>query len=396
MRQLRVLQISAYFYPSYRGTEYTVAELSRALVELGHKVDLLTVNTEGAAADELFEGVKVHRCAPSLRYRRGVLSPELGRRLIKARGYDIYHIHIPFHGGLEMALLASRRNKIPLLANHHGESPRFSLAHGIIDGTYRRFYRAFCLPRLERTFFFTRSYPDSLGLGAATLRNLRVVRPAVDTERFSPDKDGSTMRARHGFKPDDPVVLFVSGLMPGDERRGIHYLIAAMDRVRLELPSARLVAVGDGKLLPGLKQAVLDRGLSDTIVFTGKVLGQELAEYYAMCDIFAFPTTYEPFGFVVQEAMASGKPVVVSDIPGVGEMVAQGETGLKVPPRDDEALARAIVSLLSDRELRRCMGLKARQSVEGRTWMDVAGDIDQVYQEVVDSKDGMRTKCPEY
>src|SRR3972149_6737616 len=141
---MKVLQISAYFYPSYRGTELTVAELSRGLVALGHDVDVLTVNTEGAAREELWlDRIRIRRCSPTLPYRRAVISPELGFRLLKAKGYDIYHVHIPFHSGLEFAALASRVNGIPLVANHHGEAPRFSLAHGIIDGAYRRLSRGF-------------------------------------------------------------------------------------------------------------------------------------------------------------------------------------------------------------------------------------------------------------
>lgn len=381
---MKVLQISAYFYPSYRGTELTVAELSRGLAALGHDVDVLTVNTEGAPAEEMWLGrVKVRRCAPLARYRRGVISVELLGRLMRARDYDIYHVHIPFHSGLEFAALASRVNGIPLVANHHGEAPKFSLVHGIIDGAYRRLYRGLCLRQVSKLIFFTRSYPDSLGLSTTVQEKVAVIRPAVDTVRFSPDNDGSQLRGKYGFAPADPVVLCVTGLMPGDERRGIHYLIAAMKKVRNEFPRARLVVVGEGKLRPVLNKSAVELLGDGGALFVGRVTGDELALHYAMCDLFAFPTTYEPFGFVVQEAMASGRPVVVSDIPGVGEMVVHGKTGLKPPPRDHVALAEAIISLLRDDKLRQHMGRNARESLEGRTWSDVVKEVEHVYNEVL-------------
>ncbi len=387
---MRILQISAYFYPSYRGTELTVAELCRGLVGLGHEVDLLTVNTEGVATEELWlDRVRVYRCSPLLRYRRGVLSFELGHRLLKAKDYDIYHIHIPFHSGLEMAVLASQVNRIPLVANHHGESPRFSLAHGLLDGLYRQLYRRIYLRYVEQISFFTQSYPDSLGLSPGVREKVRVIRPAVDTARFSPLKDGLPVRTRYGFAQDDPVVLCVSGLIPGDERRGVHYLITAMEMVRRELPRARLVVVGEGKLVPALRQLAIGLGLEGAVVFAGRVVGEDLALHYAMCDVFAFPTTYEPFGFVVQEAMASGRPVLVSDIPGVGEIIKDGETGLKIPPGDVPALAEAITFLLKNDDLRQEMGEKAREEVESRSWREVAQETIKVYNEVVRKRRGL-------
>ncbi len=381
---MRILQIAAYFYPSYRGTEQTVAYLGEALEQRGHQVDILTVNTEGAPKQELWgSGIGVYRCAPTLRYRRAVLSLELGSRLMKARDYDIYHIHIPFQTGLEMAILASKVNRIPLVANHHGEGPRVGLVHGISRDLYNLLYRRVDLHYVERVIFFTRSYPDSLSLSQGIRQRVRAIRPAVDTAMFRPREEQASLREGYNLGVKDKVVLFVSGLSFRDRRRRGEHLIEAVAMVREQIPEVRLVIIGEGELLPGLKDLAHKLQLDSEVIFAGRVTGEELALHYAMCDVFAFPSTYESFGYAVLEAMASGKPSIVCDIPGVGEIVRHGETGLKVPPDDVKALAEAIAFLLKDNGLQQKMGERARKEVESRSWRDVAEEVVKVYNEVV-------------
>jgi glycosyltransferase involved in cell wall biosynthesis len=256
--------------------------------------------------------------------------------------------------------------------------------HGLFRSIYNPWYRHVCLRYIETIVFFTRSFPDSLGLSSAVREKIRVIRPAVDTLRFSPSGNGAAVRVKYGFSNRQPVVLFVSALQGGDQCRGAGYLIAAMDRVRKEIPQTRLVIVGEGGLLPELKRQVEELELGQHVLFAGGIYGDELARHYAMCDLFALPSSYESFGFTVLEAMASGKPAIVSDIPGVGEIVRSGETGLKVLPRDPQALAQAMMFLLGNDETRSWMGQNARKEVEGRTWEQVAKEVAEVHGQAVE------------
>jgi len=381
---MKILQISPYFYPSYRGTEQTVANLSEILTRLGHEVDILTVNTEGVRREEVWKGkIRVYRGSFDLRYHRAVFSHELAEKLLAARDYDIYHIHIPFHGTLELSILASKVNKIPIVATHHGEGPPVGLIHGFLNLTYNHFYRIFSLPQVKRIIFFTQSYPHSLGLREEILSRVKVIKPAVDISTFSPYKKDEALRRKHNFNADDLVVLFVATLTPWERRRGTHLLIKAMKAVGKEIPKAKLVVVGGNGLLPSLKRFAEKLKLGDQICFAGRIGRDEMPLYYAMCDLFVFPSMYESFGYVVLEAMASGKPVVVSDIPGVGELVKTGVTGLKVPPGDIKALTEAIIFLLKNEDLRHEIAINARREVEKRSWSDVANEVINVYREVL-------------
>lgn len=377
---MKILQISAYFHPSYRGTEKTVARLSESLTQVGHDVDILTVNTEGVSKNELWKGgIRVYRCSPNLRYQRAVLSMELLRRLLEAKGHDLYHIHIPFHSGLEMTIFASKINRTPIVATHHGEGVDKGLLHGI----YNVIYQYTQLNLVKRIIFFTRSYPDSLRLSQELRRKVRVIRPAVDTTMYNPSKNEEELRKKYRVTRNQPLILSVSTLNPWDHISGITYLINAMGTVVRGAPEARLLVVGEGGLLPELKKMTQELGLGSNIIFAGKVIGEDLALHYAMCDIFVQPSLIESFGYATLEAMASGKPAVVSDIPGIGELIRDGVTGRKVPPKDAEKLAEIILFLLRNKEERRRMGLNARREVENRSWLQVAEEVEEVYEEVV-------------
>ena len=114
---MRVLQITAYYPPSIGGIQYYVESLSEALVNQGHQIDVITTNTDNIDAfEKTYYGVNITRCKLDFNLYRAVISREFTKRLLTSTDYDIYHIHIPFHLGLETAILASKHNKIPLLS----------------------------------------------------------------------------------------------------------------------------------------------------------------------------------------------------------------------------------------------------------------------------------------
>lgn len=382
---VKVLQVSAHFLPSYRGTEQTVANLSRALRDLGNEVTVLTVNTEGAAEEEVWEGITVCRALSAMSYRRAVVSPALGLKALRAKDFDIYHIHLPFQTGLEMLSLASLVNGVPLVANHHGEGPSVGSVHGVLRAAYNVFYRNIGLSRVDRLIFLTQSYPRSLGFSRRVMRKTVTIPPAIDSRLFHPAANKVELRRELGQDPEAKIILFVSGLSFRDWRRHGDHVIAAAAIVKNRIPGLRVIVVGEGELVPMLSAQARALGLDSAVHFAGKVQGKKLADYYAASDIFVFPSTYESFGFVVIEAMACGLPCIVCDIPGVGELVAHGKNGLKVPSDDVQALATAIGTVFDDADRLRMMSTNARASVESRTWRQVAAETADLYREVVRS-----------
>ena len=194
--------------------------------------------------------------------------------------------------------------------------------------------------------------------------------------------DGDTRRFRQlwGLPAEGgPVIGTVARLTP---EKGLDTLLDAFHHLRLVVPVARLLVVGDGPLKGELVRRAYALGEQDQIVFTGTV--PDTAGPLSVMDLFVLPSSAEAFGLAIVEAMAMSRPVVASRVGGIPAVVEDGVTGLLVPPRDPEALARALQALLADPERRRAMGRAGRVRCDRLFTMDrVAREVETVYTEVV-------------
>lgn len=385
---MRILQVTAFYPPSLGGVQFFVQRLSQSLARRGNEVDVLTVNTEGVRSYErCSDTMTLRRCHLDASYHRGLVSTELCRRLMAAKSYDLYHVHVPFPLGVEMAALASRRNGTPLVATHHGQGIQGDPLYVVVAGSYSVFSRAVSFRALDRLVFLTQSYADSLWLPQRVRRRVRIVATGADISRFSPTRDGSGVREQYRLSPEVPLVLFVGSLRAGNDYKGVDHLIRAVPEIRRLVPGARVMIVGGGDLLRQLKEQARQRELNGIVVFTGPMANEKLPEYYAAADLFVLPSIpggSENSPLVLFEAMASGKPVVASRLPGVCEIVRDGETGLLVPPAEPQKLAVAVARLLDDETFRSEAGLTARAAAESHSWDNCARRMEGVYRELID------------
>lgn len=193
-----------------------------------------------------------------------------------------------------------------------------------------------------------------------------LLRNGVDLRRFSPDVDPSGVRRRYGLD-DAPTVVTVGRLVP---RKGQDRLIAALPRVRREVPGTRLLVVGDGRDRARLARLATQGG-DGGVIFTGSVDATELPAFYRAGNVFAHPNRsrwggleQEGFGVVFLEAQGCGVPVVAGRSGGSPEALVDGTTGLLVDGRDPNGIADALVRLLSD------PAGAARMGAAGRTWVE--------------------------
>ncbi|MBV7330766.1 glycosyltransferase family 4 protein [Chloroflexi bacterium TSY] len=349
---MRILQITAYYPPDIGGIQYFVQNLSRALTQRGHDVDVLTVKTDsGPEVEKTDDGVFVRRCKLDLNLYRAVVSRKFIGRLMTSSGYDAYHIHIPFHLGLETAALAARRHKTSLVATHHGQGIDGSLLYRAIAQTYNLFCHSISLRTVDRTVFLTESYRCSFWLPQTVEKRVRIVRTGAEIQSFGAEADGGSIRQKYNIPQRVPLILWVGRLHRANRYKGVDYLLRAMQQVLAYMPEARLLVVGDGELLPELKNMASELTLDSAVIFAGAINNADLPAYYAASDLLTLPSISGPENapVVVFEAMAAGKPVIASDIPGVCEIVEHQQSGLLVPPRDVDALSQGIVQVLQDR-----------------------------------------------
>jgi glycosyltransferase involved in cell wall biosynthesis len=156
-----------------------------------------------------------------------------------------------------------------------------------------------------------------------------------------------------------PVVLCVARL---SEPKGLDILLDAMQKILSELPECKCIIVGDGPSREKLLKKTQDLGISDSVQFTGHV--DEVRPYYESSDMFVLSSLREGLPFVLLEAMTYELPCIATDVGGCAEVIVNGETGFIVRPRQPDDLARAVVKLWANPELRRKMGIKGKERVQ--------------------------------
>lgn len=368
--------VTAFYLPSLGGIQYYVSSLTKALGLRGHHVDILTVNTESVAAVEQSLAGAVMRCRLDHSYHRGLVSTELARRLLSARGYDAIHVHAPFPLGVELAAVATRLNKIPMIVTHHGTGGKPDRLYTAVAGLYDRIFRRVTLRAASRVVFLTPSYRATVSLPAKVSQRVVIVRTGVDADRFRPASSEST-RAALDLTSDDHVGLWVGSLSEHNRYKGIDYLLRALAQAR----QTSLVIVGEGTLRAELESLARELGVTGRVRFVGAVDNEYLPAYYAAADFFVLPSVSGPENspVVLFEAMASGLPLITTAIPGVEEIVGESKGGVTVPPRDAGALATAMDTLLAEPERRRNLGSNGRTYAVRQSWSTCAEDMEGIY-----------------
>jgi glycosyltransferase involved in cell wall biosynthesis len=224
---------------------------------------------------------------------------------------------------------------------------------------------------------------------------VRIIPCGTDTQRYGLVNQEQA-REQLGLDPDMPMVAYVGRF---DPRKGIDTLIQAWARLGSlsvssesdQIPKGQVYIVGGSR--PGsaddeetkrLKALVKKLGLEETVIFTGRVSDADLLLYYAAANVCVIPSHYEPFGLVALEAMASGTPVIASNVGGLKYTVRPCVTGLLVPPKDPDALAEALTQVFEQPDLWKRYGVAAQQHVqEVFSWSGVAGQLKQLYASLV-------------
>ena len=373
---MRIVQVSPWFLPHLGGVESHVYSLSSELVRRGHEVEVLTSkHRKDVPEREMMNGFAVTRLKPMTTILRTPVVPSI-RRLLKEREVDVFHAHSPPPLAAYYASKASVLTKMPFVLTYHCDIEIPSIFGIIIEEIYRRTFGGRTMRRASRIIVTTETY-------AATSRAVwkytpEVIPNPVDFDFFRPGIDGTSVRRFLRLKDGEHLVLWVGRVVP---HKGIEYLVEAARY----LENARFLIGGDGPHLGVTRRVARAAGVEDRVVFTGRLDRSELPRYYAACDVFVLPSVsrLEAFGIVALEAMSSGKPVVVTDMPGVREVISNGVEGLLCEPLSAEDLANKIKILLADPDLRRKMGEAGRKKVVERFGIQhVVDKVEKVYEEV--------------
>jgi phosphatidylinositol alpha-mannosyltransferase len=174
-----------------------------------------------------------------------------------------------------------------------------------------------------------------------------------------------------------------------EKRKGLEYLLKAFQVIKPDHPNCRLIVVSPKtRSRRKFEKQAAEANLKDVVFVDGRAVSDlQKPRYYSSADIFCAPATgRESFGLVLLEAMATGKPVVASNISGYASVVTHDSEGILVPPKQEVPLAQAITRLMMDEGLRRRMGEKGRAKAAGFGWEEIACKVMDYYNRVLNAK----------
>ena len=367
--ELRIGIVTQSYYPKPGGVTEVVHYSARELRQLGHQVTIITTNY--SARDEECPGVR--------RIGRNVLVPVNGawvnvtvalgmreklERIFRDEDLDIIQTHCPLVPTLPLAALGAVRSDQKIVGTFHAAAEGnmgYRVFRQALDRRARRLDARIAVSEPAHTFanlYFPGRY--------------EIVPNGIDCERFNPLVSPIE-------EPDEGCIriLYVGRM---DQRKGVPYLMKAVSLAQKRL-SARieLILVGEGRLRSLFFPKPL-RLHGAEIRAVGRVDPELLPRYYRSADIFCSPATgRESFGIVLLEAMASGVPVIASDIPGYRRVISHGVDGLLTRPKDPDALATAIVTLGSSRSSRNELGSEGRKKALQYDWPIIAKRLEEIF-----------------
>ena len=363
---MRVALFAESFLPHMNGVTNSVLQVVRHLQEGGHEPLVVAPRGAGQRADPRGGRTVLLPSLPLPSYPdvRVALAPVSRlRRVLEGFRPDVVHLASPFVLGWQ-AVLAADALRLPAVAVYQTDVVSYTQRYGVPGAASAA---AAHVSRLHRRSALTLA-PSSAahaqleGLGVDRIRRWG---RGVDAVRFSPARRSPGWRDL--IAPGERIVGYVGRLAPEkqvDDLRAVN-----------DVPGTRLVIVGDGpertrleRLLPGA-------------VFTGFLGGTDLAEALASFDVFVHPGESETFCQSVQEALASGVPVVATGSGGPVDLVRSSVDGWLYRPGDLRDLRDRVADLLGDEAKRRSFGEAARASVRPRTWEALTGQLVEHYRE---------------
>lgn len=370
---MKIGMVSPYDWSYPGGVRDHIRQLSDQFINMGHDVRVLAPASR--TQDKLIEGYvyNMGRTTPipiNGSIARIACDSALTLRVssvLRQEQFDVLHVHEPLVPGLPLTAL--RFSRTITVGTFH------AFAHaGVTSPPYLAYASAspFLRPHFQRLSgriavssaayeFVSHAFPA----------DYRVIPNGINPERFN-----RSVAPLPYFMDGKQNILFVGRF---EKRKGVKYLLRAIPAIREQHPHTRFIFVGEGHLRRAFQRYVEQKGWPD-VVFTGYVSDADLPRYYASAHVFCAPATGgESLGIVLLEAMASGTPVVATNIPGYATVVTSDVDGLLIPPRSSSELARAVGYLLTYEPARQRFIHAGLQKARDYAWPRIARHIEDYY-----------------
>ena len=371
---MKIALVSPYDFAYPGGVTNHISYLEHHFTRMGHEVKIIAPASKAVSnlGDRFILIGKPRPIPVSGSIARITISPWLSSRIkatLDQEKFDVIHLHEPLMPMLCTTVL--RLSNRPNMGTFHASGARSWYNYGtpLAKLLLSKWFR-----KLDGKIAVSELAMDCINKHFPGYYN--IIPNGVDLEHFSPD-----VSPIDEFCDGKLNILFAGRL---EKRKGLNYLLKAYKQVKQEIPDSRLIVVGPGIRLRRKYEKQVKRSDLKDVVFVGYVSDDELPRYYKTADIFCAPATgWESFGIILLEAMAVGKPIVASNVEGYASLITHGAEGWLVPPRDEQALAQSLITLLRDEPLRQEMGAKGRLKAQDFAWENIAQRILDYYTRVL-------------
>ena len=393
-------------FPPFKvgGLAAHVYDLSKMLVKKNVEVHVVTCGFPGAPDYEVIDGVHVHRFdayeIPAPEFLQWDLNMNLlmerkAIEIIENYDIDILHAHDWLVASAAIGLKHLYRK--PLIATIH------SLERGRRDGLHtdgqhmldqienlliqESWHSIVCSQYMQSLCHFSFKFP---------LDKMSIIPNGVRFKEFSVELTDKEKKIHHKkyANQDEKIVSYIGRLVP---EKGVNILLGAVKSILKELPKTKFIIAGEGWHRRELQRISEELEIDDKVYFTGYLPEEDFLAFFNVSDVLVIPSTYEPFGIVALEGMATKTPIIVSDVGGLSEIVDHRWTGIKVPPDNSDALAEALIDLVSDDKLRKTIVKNAMEKLKHvYDWSIIADHTIKIYEEVFKEWSEHIWKAPDY
>jgi glycosyltransferase involved in cell wall biosynthesis len=365
-------------------------ELARNLANQGCEVHIITYT------DIIPERVQIHPLPKKSKIRYIMQLP----KLVMKHQFDIIYTRNILRGVIGILIKKVWKSELVLEVNGisldewrlvEEQSITEKKGHRNAQIKFLGYLEIFVIRKADAVIIVTQGIEDYLINHGVDKNKVWVIENGANTELFKPIRDNNILKGlknRLHITDDENVVVFVGNLAPW---QGVEYLLRAVPLIVEENPKTKFLIVGDGIMKEKLESLTKELNIRCDVIFTGTVPYESVPEYMNLSDVCVAPfirTRNESMGLSplkIYEYLACGTPVVASDIKGVGDLLESSNSGIPVIPDNPNELAKAIIKLLNDKQLREQMGKNGREMVVSNySWENTAKKTIEVFESILD------------
>jgi len=371
---MKIALVSPYDFAHPGGVGRHISSLYQHFIRMGHEVRVIAPSSKPIKdfGDQFIRIGKPFSIPASDSIIRVSISLHLAptiKEVLAREKFDVIHLHEPFMPMLCSAML--RFSKTVNVGTFHAAQGKPGYNFGRPISTWMLHRRA---RKLHGHIAVSKPAVDYISRYVPA--EYEIIPNGVDTHFFRPD-----VTPMEQYTDGKLNIVFLSRL---EFRKGVNYLLKAFLEVKQQMPNTRLLVCGSGTRLRKRYESWVRRNRLDDVIFTGMVSHEDLPHYYRTADVFCVPATgKESFGLILIEAMATGRPVVATNIEGYASVVTHGQEGLLVPPMTVKPLADALLTLLNDKQRREQMGQKGIITARKYDWEGIARRVADYYGKTI-------------